>query len=428
MNTDQNQKLQQRIKELEIELRHLRNDYDLTRREVDVAKGNFLDMLKSLEDINVELADRNAKIEQQKAEIDNQYRLFRTLLDEIPNPVFYEDAQGNYLGCNKAFCQALGITSDKVEGKTAYEIFPRHDAELHHRMDDKLIRQGGILHYETCILFADGLDHDIVISKAAYLDAGGRILGIVAVCSDVTQSKRNELELRQSNRAKDKFFSIISHDMKNPLNALMLTTEFLQDNHQDLTKSKVEDMLGNVHNSAKRLNALLSNLLQWARSQSGRIPHEPTHLDLYNLVEQIISLAASTAREKSIELASDIPRGMFIYADRQMLMTVLRNLVSNAVKFTQPEGKVLVNAILLDDWVEITVADNGIGLSKADIDKLFRIDVHYSTKGTSRETGTGLGLILCFEFVERQGGEIKVFSEVGKGSTFRVRLPRQDAD
>jgi len=419
--------LQKRIRELEIELRHLRNDCELIREENETTTVKYLEMLRTLEQNNQELAEMNERIESQKAEIDNQFRLFRTLLDEIPTPVFYKDAHGAYLGCNKAFCQAKGLVPGQVEGKSVYDLYPRHEAELYDRMDDQLIRSGGIQRYETRVLYADGREHDVAINKAAYSNVDGEFVGIVAVCDDVTQRKEIELELRQSNRAKDKFFSIISHDMKNPLNALMLTIEFLQGNFNMLDRDKVLELLGNVHNSAKRLNALLSNLLQWARSQSGRIPYEPADLVLSSIVTQTFNLLTSSAKEKQIALEMNMDPELQVFADYNMLLAVIRNLVSNAVKFTCDGGRVMVEATQSEKWVEIAVVDTGIGIAQEDIDKIFRIDIHYSTKGTRRETGTGLGLILCHEFVERHGGDIVVSSELGKGSTFRVRLPRTSA-
>jgi signal transduction histidine kinase len=182
-----------------------------------------------------------------------------------------------------------------------------------------------------------------------------------------------------------------------------------------------------INVSSKKLFKLLENLLDWSRSQTGRIKYEPDMISLRYLIESTIILLMQNALEKDIELDAEVNEDINVFVDREMIATVIRNLVANAIKFTDSGGRIDILAEEKGDVVEVAVVDTGIGIRKEDMKKLFRIDVHHSTIGTSQEKGTGLGLILCREFVERHGGKIWAESEFGKGSTFKFTLPKQRA-
>ncbi len=186
--------------------------------------------------------------------------------------------------------------------------------------------------------------------------------------------------------------------------------------------SKVEAYLPLLQQSSERGYNLLMNLLEWSRVQTGRIKAQPATLELKSLVERNINLLDNQAKQKNINIISYIDQSK-VLADTQMFDTVIRNLLSNAIKFTPTNGLVEISAIKMDKEVEISIKDNGIGMTPQDIDKLFKMDVAHSTKGTANETGTGLGLLLCKEFVEKNDGLIRVESEEGNGSTFYVRIP-----
>jgi two-component system sensor histidine kinase/response regulator len=230
-------------------------------------------------------------------------------------------------------------------------------------------------------------------------------------------------ELKELNATKDKFFSIIAHDLKNPFNTMMGFTELLLDNLPDYTLEKLTEFIGILHETAKQSYALLENLLEWSRTQTGSLQMNPESIDLYTVAEENISLLTNLATKKKIILNNDLQPKSVVYADSNMVRTVIRNLISNAVKYTREGGSITIDAGLKEGFYEVSVADTGIGIKPENLQKLFRIDINYSTRGTADESGTGLGLILCREFISKSGGKIWVESEYGKGSTFKFTLP-----
>jgi two-component system, sensor histidine kinase and response regulator len=237
------------------------------------------------------------------------------------------------------------------------------------------------------------------------------------------QLAQQNQELHELNATKDKFFSIIAHDLKNPFNALLSLSALLKDELHHYSPEDVERYIHRIYESAERSYTLLENLLEWARSQTGRLQFDPHPVYLRNLVEDTLKILEAQAQHKQIAVFAEIPEAIVFTADLKMVAAVLRNMVSNAIKFTQPGGDVRVKAEIFNGWVRIAIADSGIGIKPDMLPNLFRIDVHHSTAGTSQERGTGLGLILCKEFVEKHGGTIEVESTIGKGSCFTVRLP-----
>jgi len=231
--------------------------------------------------------------------------------------------------------------------------------------------------------------------------------------------------LSEANATKDKFFSIIAHDLKNPLHAITLSSDLLMSKYEVMSGEQLTDLIKNIHTAGAHLSSLLENLLQWSRTQNGKINFEPAAVDLFRIIEENFALMDVFAKKKSIMLHSNINPETYVMADSNMLKTVFRNLISNAIKFSYENSQIFID--INDDglhFYEIKVIDKGIGMNPEDIDKLFRIDVHYTTIGTSNEKGTGLGLILCKEFVELNGGKIYVESQINEGSTFIITLPK----
>lgn len=237
------------------------------------------------------------------------------------------------------------------------------------------------------------------------------------------QLKQAKEELEELNLSKDKFFSIIAHDLRSPLGSLHNLTEILVENIKKYRKDKLINMLTNQRDVAKNLLALLENLLTWSRMQRGMIRYSPQQLDVAILCARNIALFLPNAEQKQITLQSSIPEEAFVSADFSMVNAVVRNLLSNALKFTDSGGIITVSIRQDDTCIKVSVADTGIGIDAKHIPQLFQIDTKYQRKGTANEQGTGLGLILCKEFVERNGGEIWVESEVGKGTTVTFTLP-----
>ena len=236
--------------------------------------------------------------------------------------------------------------------------------------------------------------------------------------------EKNE-QLQQANAAKDKFFSIISHDLRSPFNTLHGFTQLLSERFDSYSEEERRAYVTRIHHSTERLRDLLENLLTWSRLQRNAMSYEPELLDLWELVDDNFALFHSKAEEKQIALKNVVQEDLQVYADANMTDTILRNLLSNALKFTEAEGEITISASLRKQSVEITVADSGQGIAAEELSQLFRTDVQYTRPGTAGEQGTGLGLNLCKELVEKNGGEIWVESSVGEGTTFVFTLPRQ---
>jgi len=236
----------------------------------------------------------------------------------------------------------------------------------------------------------------------------------------LAESERN---LTEMNATKDKFFSIISHDLKNPLTSLLSISESIM----EATRADQDEKsmgIGKIHDSIKEINALLENLLTWSRTQRGRLNFEPVNFNLAKMIEVNLNLHRAMAENKNVTLSHDLTVDMIAYGDRDMINTVIRNLLNNAIKFTSDGGTVKVDARKDGNMIQILVEDNGTGISEENLQKLFRIDVKFKTTGTSGEKGTGLGLVLCKEFVEKNGGTMTVESTINQGSIFGFTLPR----
>jgi len=250
------------------------------------------------------------------------------------------------------------------------------------------------------------------------------------IATDITEEKENEQTLKNNeiklcelNSTKDKLFSIIAHDLRNPFSTILLASELLLRHLSKKDFAKVESDVNLIYNASKRGYALLGNLLEWARSQTGNINFSPLDLHLESMVSESIEIVEYQAKNKNIIITNDVPDDFYIIADKNLLNIVFSNLLTNAIKFTKNDGAITITAHTKGNMVEVSVVDTGIGIPKEDQDKLFRLDTNFSREGTANEVSTGLGLILCKEFIEKHNGKIWVESESEKGSSFRFTLP-----
>jgi len=245
------------------------------------------------------------------------------------------------------------------------------------------------------------------------------------VLFDITKRKKKQQEIQEKNKQlyilnaqKDKFFSIIAHDLKSPFNAIVGFSKILIEEIKSKNIEGIEKYAEIVLDSSNLAFDLLTNLMDWARSQTGRMVYEPTAVDFHELAKETVSVFTCIAKGKNIKINMDFDSKLPVCADYAMISTVLRNLISNAIKFTRNGGSVSIKAEQLAHHLKVVVSDTGVGISEAVISKLFRIDEKYSTSGTEDELGTGLGLILCKDFVEKHGGQIWVESLKDVGSSF----------
>lgn len=235
--------------------------------------------------------------------------------------------------------------------------------------------------------------------------------------------KQSELKLKELNATKDKFFNIVAHDLKNPFTSILGSSELLYQNIYQLENKNIASLAKIINDSAKNGYAILQNLLDWSRSQTGLLTINPENINIRNLTDEVISSVSQVASNKEIEIRSETKDNIFVVTDKNMIKTILRNLLSNAIKFSYRKGHVRVSAVIDHNKVIVAVRDNGIGIPKDNLDKIFRIDTKISIPGTESEMGTSLGLKLCKEFAEKLGGKIWVESVENKGSEFYFSLP-----
>lgn len=230
-------------------------------------------------------------------------------------------------------------------------------------------------------------------------------------------------KLEELNNTKDKFFSIIAHDLKNPFNSILGFSEIIIEDIDELDKKTLTEYAQIINDAARGTNILLQNLLDWARTQTGQLEVCKEKFNLTDIIEENIQLLSLSADKKGLKLSNNFDEQAIVYADKSMISTVIRNLISNAIKFTS-EGEITLMIYRDENHFQISVSDTGKGISPEIQEKIFKMDSSFTTKGTSQESGTGLGLLLCKEFVERNDGTIWVKSEIEKGSSFQFTVPK----
>lgn len=336
---------------------------------------------------------------------------------------------------NNSFCKVYGFEKEEVIGKpitviTSKNNLPEVGHSLYSTIARKEVWKGEVLNKRK-----DGNDFPVQLSLAPVIDNKGEIIAIVGVLRDITEQRRAEEEiklkneqLQKLNAEKDKFFSIIAHDMKNSFNSIVGFSDLLSRQVKEKDFDDIEKYSEIIWRSSNRAMNLMMNLMEWVQSQTGRMDFKPEYFEISDLVNEIGLLFADIAEQKSINITKELFHNTTIFADKAMISTVLRNLISNAVKFTKPNGNIIISTMKKNNELVISVNDNGVGVPKSTINKLFKIDENISTPGTQNEKGTGLGLILCKDFIEKHGGKIWVESDSddcrgGKGTTFYFTIP-----
>ncbi len=333
-----------------------------------------------------------------------------------------------YVEVNEAFYNLFGFKKGEVIGKTAYELgimTPEAKETILRKADEN----GNVTNVLANLRASDG-DIKVVLLSSENIFVQDRKYRFTVV-HDITEHKKAEEEIRlkneelvKSNAEKDRFFSIIAHDLRSPFNGFLGLTQILAEDLSNLTMDEIHRFATDLSKSAANLFRLLNNLLDWSQIQKGLIPFVPKVTGLRFLVDESLSMLLESAKSKKIEIVLDIREDMEVYVDINMMQTIFRNLISNAIKFTPKGGKIVLAAKTIPDGsVEISFSDTGIGLCQNMIDHLFRLDGRTNRRGTEGEPSTGLGLILCKEFIEKHKGQIRVESSLGIGSTFYCTLP-----
>jgi len=352
---------------------------------------------------------------------------FKNLIERMPDGVYKSTHDGKFVEVNPAMVSMLGYDNKEemmavdIKSQLYFEPSDRESMTLMEQMEELGIfrmrkKDGSEIWVE---------DHGWYIT-----DDQGNVLFHEGILRDVTERKNAELklirqaaELHELNATKDKFFSIIAHDLKGPFNAILGFTDLLLENYLNLDGEAVEKSLQAISGASRQAYALLENLLMWSRTQTGQVPYVPEKVNLREKINTTLNLLEIQAHNKRITITSEIPGHITITADRNMIGTVIRNILSNAFKFTPVGGRVTISATEAGAFVELSVNDTGVGIPAANLQNIFRIENKTSTLGTEKERGSGLGLILCKEFMEKNGGTIEIISEPGKGTTVNLMFP-----
>lgn len=371
-------------------------------------------------------------------ELEQQNNLLKTLLDLLPIGVFMAEApSGKPIVANMTAKRLLGrgIMPDASKSNLAdiYKAF-YSGTGIPYSVDEMPLIQGmaGVKsHVDNMeVLRPDGTRILLEVFGSPVLNNEGEVWASLVSFLDITEKRKAEeslnklnSKLEELNRTKDRIYSIIAHDLKAPFNSILGFSELLSEHISEYDTDKCREFGEHISSSARQSLSLLENLFAWAQSQSGKISFVPQQITLQPLIKETMSVLASSARIKNINLKVHQDTDIEIYADRNMLMTIIRNLISNAIKFTNYGGRVEISAISKETQTEIIVTDNGTGINEETRNSLFILNDKMTTKGTANESGSGLGLILCREFVEKHGGTIWVDSEVRRGSSFHFTIP-----
>ncbi len=365
-------------------------------------------------------------------ELSERIKELEVINSSIPNVVWRAkiDEQGNVSDTyiSGSVNQLLGLPHDSIKhdwDKFMSFVDPAHLPALKAKLAEGFRRPGEVLGLQYKIKKHDGQTAWLASSGRLYSNEGNAYAYGFTI--DITKQKYQEEKLRQLNATKDKFFSIISHDLKNPFTAFMGFSELMIRQIGQGRYEHIEKYARAILQTARQGSELLSNLLDWSKSQRKQIVFRPEQINVTELLKRIIAFYADSASSKELEINLKLSSEVDLVADQNMLETILRNLISNAIKFSYRQKEIEIFVEKAKNETVFKVKDHGVGLTHAAIEKLFQLAVHPTTHGTEKERGTGLGLLLCKDFVDEHGGEIGVESKPGKGSVFWFTIPDRQA-
>lgn len=364
--------------------------------------------------------------------IENKYRLdieksnqqLYAILEAFPGPVNIIDLNYNVIDSNQVLLRGFNLKSNQFDNLQNFIV----NLEKYTLFDKITVKQV-LESYRPATRYTTEEENALLgaafmINSVPVFDEEGHIWAVAQIGFDITELHSMQQKLNETIQTKDKFFDIIAHDLKNPIYSVSSQLDDLIQNYEMLSMNELFEINLQIQKSISILSQLLNNLLDWSRSQTNRVSYNPDFIDVSYLAENVYELYKETARLKNINLINEIHLGTTVWADSNMIFTVIRNLVSNAIKYTNSGGDVHIIAQDNNEYYTFSVVDNGIGMNPKIKDNLFKIESVQSTPGTNQEKGTGLGLILCKEFVERNKGKIWVETEFSKGSSFNFTIPK----
>jgi len=365
----------------------------------------------------------------------NQPELITNLMSNLPGMAYrcLNDRQWTLLYVSPGCLKLTGYTEQELLGNDApsfNELTQEEDRNYVRQSIEAALSEKRQFQLEYRIVHRDGSLRWVWEQGVGVYDDQGNTLYLDGFIANITNRKRMEQDIKkvasdmvELNATKDKFFALIAHDLQNPVYAIISLSEFLESNQERFTPQETKEFINQINVSAKSIYTLLENLLDWAKCQTGKISVQREHFSLPKLIEFLLEYFRPTTTEKQIELVCLSEAELVLESDSRLLTSVLRNLISNAIKYSYPGSKVQIKLSVKDEQAEIAVTDRGTGIPRRHLDRIFRIDNELKALGTNSEEGSGLGLILVKAFTDMLGGSVKAVSKVNQGSTFSVILP-----
>jgi len=356
---------------------------------------------------------------------------FAALVESSSDIIISKTLDGIITNWNKGAEEIYGYTAAEVIGKPISILLP---PGFEDDMDQilKTIRSGlKVSHFETIRRTKDGACIPVSLTVSPIINQKGTIMGVSTIGRDISERKRFEKEIQskneelaKANAQKDRYFSVLAHDLRSPFTSLLGLTQILVEELPQMDPEEAHKLAISTWNSATKVYSLLENLLEWSKMERGSTQFCPDKIRLLSVMADSLSLIHETADNKHVALSIDFPEDLIVYADENMLQSIIRNLLFNAIKFTSSGGQVTASAHSTGNLgIDLIIQDTGIGMSSAMVETLFSLENRNNRPGTNGEPSSGLGLLLCYEFVSKHEGTLSVVSEPGKGSTFTVHLP-----
>lgn len=400
----------------------------------ELSKRQLLDKIAELEKANEILELKLSRvIKRHKNRIDEfksniHLSYFNRALERLAFYMYVKDQDGKYIYSNQRLLDLFNLSPDDLYGKDDTH-FHSDAAKYIQKIDQKVLKKGEGTENEVAITLPDQSVRIYKEVKTPIFDSidDKKIIGLLGISLDITEIKesqkvleQSEKQLRQFNEIKNKLISVLAHDLKTPFDNIQSLSNLIINNIEKGNWTEVKNWAELINNAAISGTNLLIDLFEWVQSQSDQMIFNPTKLPIIQVIEEAIEAHRISATKKGIKITNLVPHNLQVKIDRAMMAIVFRNLISNAVKFTHNGGEITISYTPGTKKVSFKIADTGIGIPEDKMKILFSSS--FSTPGTEKEKGTGLGLILCKEFVEKNGGKLKVKSEVGKGSEFIIEL------
>lgn len=379
----------------------------------------------------VELEHQNEELRIAHEELEVSRNKYVNLFDFSPTPYFTLDQEGKIRELNLSASKMFGVDRNKLIGRRLVTFIPMDERYIFSSFLDSIFNSVEKHSRQLSIINKDNRQFHVLLEGVVLEDVLGSEKSCQVALIDLTEYKKIEESLKKTNEklklvnvAKDKFFSIIAHDLRNPFQSLLGFSEILATEIDTLSKDEIVTFSKGLNDDLRNIYGLLDNLLQWSMIQRNILEFKPENVNLHQVVSKIIAISNQSAKDKNITVINDIEDGTYVYADTSMLRSVIQNLIVNAIKFSKAGGRVFISSVEKSNVIEVSVEDTGMGIANKLIPSLFNFNTIFTTSGTAGEKGTGLGLPLCKELVEKNEGKIWVESETGKGSKFVFTLPK----